>query len=99
VPHRLAQVERLDRDPLGGGLMRLAVVVDPRREPAQILLEGGRPVLLGPEQQSDQVGDRGEASLAAWAGSRDLAIPPALRQGIPGALVERRPRPRGERVG
>ena len=56
VADRLAQVERLDGDPFGGHLVGLAVELDAGGEPAQVLLERGRPVVLGPEQQADQVG-------------------------------------------
>src|SRR5215207_6166849 len=56
VADGLTQVEGLDGDPLGGHLVGLAVELDARGEPAQVLLERGRPVVLGPEQQADQVG-------------------------------------------
>jgi hypothetical protein len=50
-----AQVERLDRDALGGELVALVAVLDRGPEARHHRLEGARPVLLHPEQQPDQV--------------------------------------------
>ena len=49
-----AQVERLVRDPLGRQLVRLAAVLD-RADLGEQVLERARPVLLGAEQESDQM--------------------------------------------
>ena len=49
-----AQVERLVRDPLGRQLVRLAAVLD-RADLGEQVLERARPVLLGAQQESDQV--------------------------------------------
>jgi hypothetical protein len=67
VADGLAQVERLDGDPLGGHLVGLAVQLDAGSQPGQVLLERGRPVVLGPEQQADQVGDHGTPPSAGGA--------------------------------
>ena len=45
----------LVRDPLRGQVVRLAAVLD-RADLREQVLEGGRPVLLGAEQQADQMG-------------------------------------------
>src|SRR4029450_10715324 len=56
VADGLAQVEGLDGDPLGGHLVGLAVELDAGGELAEVLLERGRPVVLGPGQQAEQGG-------------------------------------------
>jgi hypothetical protein len=55
VARLVAQVERLDGDPLAGHVMRGAGRVLDRPEAVQQRLEGARPVLLRAEQQPDQV--------------------------------------------
>jgi hypothetical protein len=50
-----AQVERLDGDPFDVVVVRGSPAVDDGAEPAHDRLEGGGPVLLGPEQQPDEV--------------------------------------------
>ena len=49
-----AEVEGLVRDPLGGQLVRLAAVLD-RADLREQVLERARPVLLGAEQEADQM--------------------------------------------
>jgi hypothetical protein len=56
VGRSVAQVEWLDRDPLGGDPVPVARGVGDRAEPRHQRLERSRPVLLGAEQQADQVG-------------------------------------------
>ena len=51
---RVVEVERLDGEPLAGHGVVVAVVLD-RADPTQDRLERAWPVLLGSEQQSDQV--------------------------------------------
>ena len=55
-PHRLAQVERLDGQSLGGQLVRHAVLCGDRPHQPEQRLEGRRPVLLCSEQQADEMG-------------------------------------------
>ena len=55
VARLVAQVERLHRDPLDGHVVARAGGVLDRAEPAEQRLERARPVLLGAEQQADQV--------------------------------------------
>ena len=59
MPNWLAQVEGLDRHPFGRHFMGLAAVLDTRSQPRQVLFEGGWPVVLGPQQQADQVSGQG----------------------------------------
>ena len=54
VARAVAEVEGLVEDPLARQLVRLAAVLD-RADAADQVLEGRGPVLLGAEQQSDQV--------------------------------------------
>src|SRR5207248_8096789 len=55
VARPVAQAERLDGDPLTIEDVPAAVRARDRAQPAQYLLERPRPVLLGAEQQPDQV--------------------------------------------
>ena len=52
--HRVGEPERLDREPLAAYLVPLAAV-DHRADPGQDRLEGPWPVLLGAEEEPDQV--------------------------------------------
>ena len=54
VARAVTEVERLVHDPLAGELVRLAAVLD-RTDAAEEVLERGGPVLLGAEQEPDQV--------------------------------------------
>ena len=54
----VTQVERLDGEPLGGQLVRDPVVGGDRADALEERLERCGPVLLGSEQQSDQVVSR-----------------------------------------
>ena len=66
VARLVAQVERLDRDPLAAHVMRRPVVLH-RPDPLQQRLEGARPVLLGAEQEADQVRSVGhQQNLGRW---------------------------------
>ena len=53
--HRVHQVERLDGQPLAAEGVRAAVGEGDRSDAAEDRLEGLRPVLLGSQQQADQV--------------------------------------------
>ena len=55
VARAVAQIERLHRDPLGGDPVAVASGVGDRSQTRDQRLERGRPVLLGTEQQADQV--------------------------------------------
>ncbi len=77
--HRLAQVERLDGEALARQLVGDAVVGRDRSDEREQRLEGGGPVLLGPEQQPDEVrpGRRGAAGWSCCAVSVIVLLLPS----------------------
>ena len=75
------QVERLDRDPLGAQHVLLAAVAD-RAQPLDEALERRRPVVLGAEQESDQVlharSSRSGSRASSWRLHMGQSCPPLV---------------------
>ena len=101
VARAVAQVERLDRDPLGRDPVAVPGGVGDRPEPRDQRLERARPVVLGAEQQADQVAssplisrsvaDGGRAARARTANRARRRTPTGrARTGCPWTAAARR---------